>query len=137
MKRVNRTPTEFSEQCTIFEWCELMSARYPMLKYCHSSLNGVKLNIGQAYKAKLSGMKKGVPDIFLPYNNGEYIGLFIELKRVKKGVVSPEQKDFLAYLNSQGYKAVVCKGSTEAILTLKEYLDQGISRTQIKTKDKK
>ena len=134
MKR-NRTPTEYQEQCTIFEWCELMSAKYPMLKYCHSSLNGVKLTIGQAHKAKLSGMKKGVPDIFLPYNNGEYTGLFIELKRVKQGVVKPEQKDFIAYLNSQGYKAVVCKGSTDAILTLKEYLDQGIKMKQNTKKD--
>lgn len=68
-------------------------------------------------------MVKGYPDIFLPVRNRTHNGLFIELKRVKNGVVSPEQRDFISFLNSQGYLAVVCKGSQSAIETIESYLN--------------
>ena len=123
MKKSRLIPTELQEQIAVFQWAELMSGRYPMLKYMNSSLNGVRLTIGQANLAKKSGMVKGFPDIFLPYNNGTYNGLFIELKRIRGGVVSAEQKDFIAFLNSQKYLAVVCKGSQDAINQIKDYLN--------------
>ena len=116
-------PTELQEQITIFKWINENKQKYPMLNYCNASLNGVRLSIGQSAIAKRSGLIKGYPDIFLPYKVNEYSGLFIELKRVRGGVVSPEQKDFLSFLNKQGFKAVVCKGSKEAIDTIKSYLN--------------
>lgn len=115
--------TELQEQIEIFKWSKINLDKYPCLKYLNSSLNGIRLNIVQASLAKKSGLLKGYPDIFLPVKNSQYGGLFIELKRVKGGVVSPEQKDFLSFLNSQGYKAVVCKGSIEAINTIENYLN--------------
>lgn len=123
MKKTNKIPTELQEQIAIFQWADLMKGKYPMLKYMNASLNGVRLTIGQATLAKKSGMVKGYPDIFLPVRNETYNGLFIELKRVKNGVVSNEQKDFISFLNSQGYLAVVCKGSQTAIDTIKSYLN--------------
>lgn len=117
-------PTEFEEQSAIFEWAKAMSKRYPCLNYMSGSLNGIRLPLGLAVKAKKNGLLKGFPDIFLPYNNGTYTGLFIELKRLKGGVVSPEQTDFIEYLNSQGYKAVVCKGHSEAISTIFNFIKE-------------
>lgn len=121
MKRLY--PTELQEQIAIFSWANTQLDKYPLLRYMNASLNGVRLTIGQATIAKRSGLLKGYPDIFLPLRNKEYSGLFIELKRVKGGVVSPEQKDFLSFLNSQGFKAVVCRGSKEAIETIECYLN--------------
>lgn len=116
-------PTELQEQIAVFSWANTQLDKYPLLRYMNASLNGVRLTIGQATIAKRSGLLKGYPDIFLPLRNKEYSGLFIELKRVKGGVVSPEQKDFLSFLNSQGFKAVVCRGSKEAIETIECYLN--------------
>lgn len=123
MKKTSIIPTELQEQIAVFNWVNLMIRKYPMLKYMNASLNGVRLTIGQATLAKKSGMIKGYPDIFLPYRNKTYNGLFIELKRIKGGIVSPEQKDFISFLNSQGYLAVVCKGSQEAIEAIQTYLN--------------
>jgi len=62
---------------------------------------------GMAMKAE--GLTKGVPDLFIPS-----LKLFIELKKVKGGKLSIEQKDWLIYLNEVGYTAVMCSGQEEA-----------------------
>jgi hypothetical protein len=79
-----------------------MSRQYPELNLLNGFLNGVKLNIGQAVKAKNAGMKRGYPDIFLPVPRNGYHGLFIELKRRYSGSVSPEQKAWISDLKQQG-----------------------------------
>ena len=66
---------------------------------------------GMAMKAE--GLTKGVPDLFIPS-----IKLFIELKKVKGGKLSVEQKDWLYYLNSIGYIAIECKGFEDAKLAI-------------------
>jgi len=115
-------PKEDEEQAAIFVWSRLSEGKYPALKHLNSSLNGVRLRIGQAMKAKRLGLSKGYPDVNLPVVNKLYSGLYIELKRVKGGSVSKEQKDWIEFLNSQGYKALVCRGSAEAIKEIKDYL---------------
>ncbi len=121
-------PTEHSEQCVVFEWlkfCKLDGA-----ELAFSSLNGVRLPIGLAVKAKKAGMKPGVPDIFVPvprrwYDGAyQYCGLFIEMKREKNGRLSQEQIDWRAALEGRGYRVVVAKGAQAAIDAIKEYLDQ-------------
>ncbi len=115
--------TEYEEQVIIFQFAEASKRKYPELFLLYSTLNGVKLTIGQAVKAKKSGLKKGVPDLVLPVPAGEFHGLYIELKREKGGVVSPEQRMWLDMLNGCGYKAMVCRGATEAIDAICDYLD--------------
>lgn len=131
-------PTEYQEQCKIFEWCNLNISTYPQLEFIFSTLNGIRLPIGLAVKAKRNGLKKGVPDIIFPFNNKHYNGLYIELKRVKGGIVSNEQKRFLNYLNSQGYLAVICKGADEALSQIKFYLqeEKNDNRTTIRRNKK-
>lgn len=121
---------EHSEQVAIITWARLWQRKegYQCLQYLFSSQNGEKFrNARQGARAKQAGMVAGVPDLFLPYPSGQYHGLFIELKRriikgESKPVVSKEQKEFLAYLESVGYMAKVCYGSGEAINTIKEYI---------------
>lgn len=117
MKKVS----EHQEQCAIFEWRNMHLKKYPALNMMFSTLNGVRLNIGQAVKAKKSGNISGVPDIILLYPSCEYRGLFIELK-VPGGKVSHSQKIWIANLARLGYFARVCYGSEEAIQLIKDYL---------------
>lgn len=119
---------EFLEQKMIFQWAEAMAYKIPELQFMHCSLNGsVKLTYPQMMRAKLSGQKSGVPDIFLPVTNSQYAGLFIELKvrpqSETKPRLSDNQKAFIEHLNSQGYLAIVCFGADFAIQVIKAYLD--------------
>lgn len=120
---------EYQEQCTVFEWAFYQSKKYPCLRFMHASTAGEKFKSAQqASRAKKAGMKAGVPDIFLPYPNGEYAGLFIEMKRkIIKGqpkpILSAEQRVWLDYLNEMGYKAIVCYGAGESIMQIEKYLE--------------
>jgi len=62
-----------------------------------------------AARLKVEGVCAGVPDLFIPAWR-----LWVEMKRQKGGVVSAEQKDWLAYLESVGYTTLVCKGAEDA-----------------------
>ncbi len=119
-------PSEYAAQCAIFRFAELMSKQYPELELLVGSLNGVRLTIGQAVKAKKAGMKRGYPDIRLDVARGGYHGLRIELKRQKGGVVSPEQKEWLKRLTEEGCYAVVCYGEDEAKDVLMRYITEGV-----------
>lgn len=88
-------------------------------------------------RAKAEGVKAGVPDIMLPvqmYLNGLGItgGLFIELKRPKQvkrqGIASDKQHEWLAYLNDEGYIAVVCYGWEHAAQTIQHYMERKLTR---------
>lgn len=116
-------PTEYEEQAYLFGLARLYVTKYPDLKWLNGSLNGVRLTIGQAVKAKRAGcLVSGYPDIFLPVKRGVYGGLFIELKRVKGGRIEPEQLDWRAFLVSQGYEHFICRGADEAWKVILEYL---------------
>ena len=72
----------------------------------------------QAMKLKAEGVSKGVPDLFIP----EFF-LWVEMKRKKGSTTSPEQKEWLDYLNNIGYRAVVCKGCLEAQKAVTQHLN--------------
>ena len=113
---------EWRQQASLFLWAESMEYRYPELWLLNGSLNGVRLNIGQAVKAKRCGEKRGYPDISLPVARKGYHALFIELKKKKGGVVSPKQKEWILRLSQAGYRAVVCRGFGAAKAEILNYL---------------
>ena len=69
-----------------------------------------------AMKLKAEGVSKGVPDLFCPE-----LYLWIEMKREKGGIVAPEQRDWLNYLNSIGYTAIVARGLDDAKAQVTEH----------------
>lgn len=75
--------SEFDIQCQLFAWARHPATlkKYPCLDLLFSINNGLKLNIGQAVKAKKSGTNRGIPDIFLPVARRHFAGLFIEVKK--------------------------------------------------------
>ncbi len=112
---------EGAEQEAFFRWAELSETKYPCLATMHHIPNGGMRNRAEAAKLKRQGVKKGVPDIFLPYACGGYNGLYIELK-AKGGVLSDEQDAFLREVSKSGYLAAVCFGAESAIRLTENYI---------------
>jgi hypothetical protein len=46
------------------------------------------------------------------------------MKRIKGGVVSAEQQGMIEYLQSVGYRAIVCKGAENAKAQILEILNE-------------
>ena len=115
--------------------------KYPKAKYC-ASLGGIRTSFKQAVKAKATGYVKGFPDlqICVPMERGVdvkegeggtkrggiYHGLFLEIKKDKKSYPTKEQKEWIAYLNEQGYCARVTKGLDESLAVIDAYFEKTI-----------
>lgn len=110
--------TEDDEQAAVIEYCGLRK-----IKVVHIPNEGQR---SKAYGARLNklGMQKGFPDLFFPAARQGYHGLFIEMKRDKKSPVRAEQRQWIDYLNGQGYCAVVCYGAQAAIEQIDEYFNK-------------
>ena len=113
--------TEHDEQVALFEWAAYAQGERPELRWLFAIPNGGLRNIRVAMNLKTEGVKPGVPDIFLAYPVNQFHGLFVEMK-TDKGRVSPEQKEWLRILSSQGYIARVCRGFEDAKRTILDYL---------------
>jgi hypothetical protein len=92
--------------------------------------NERKCNIVQGARRKSKGVRKGVPDLFLPLPANGYHGLWVEMKGPKnlKGYrpapVTPEQKKWIEWLKSKGYAVYVCYGADEAIQVIRNYIGE-------------
>ena len=63
-----------------------------------------------------------MPDLCLPVARQGCHGLYIELKAIRGGRLSPEQVEWLDALTRQGYMAACCKGWEEAAEMIVGYL---------------
>lgn len=80
--------------------------------------NGGKRNVVVAKKLKSAGVKAGVPDIWITSAPPLYPtapGVIIEMKRIKGGVTSPEQREWLMHLGGRGWICCIAKGANEAM----------------------
>lgn len=117
MAKINNTPLESADQKTLVAWLELQGLLFtavPNSTYT-TSWAAKRRNYEQ-------GLRKGLPDLVIvipPERAVDGTGrvIFVELKRVKGGVVSPEQKKWIAALNAVGgtVDAFVAHGADEAI----------------------
>lgn len=121
--------SEHAHQVALFMWAAqpAQKSAYPQLQRMFAIPNGGERNVIVAGRLRAEGVKRGVLDIFLAVPRCGWHGLFVELKRPKsdaraKGVVEPEQADWIAYLQSVGYGAVVCYGWEAARDVLIDYL---------------
>lgn len=122
-EQLAKSGSEDAHQAALFCWAALNIKQYPKLKWLFAIPNGGSRDIREATKLKATGVKRGVPDICLPVKRGQWSGLWIELKKNKKAVTSDEQKEYIAFLKSQGYGAMVCYGWEEARNMLIKYLE--------------
>lgn len=126
---------EHEEQVAVIDWAQLLSGQIPELALLFAIPNGAKLPYFQAQgkngktyrwspeaeKLKREGLRRGVPDLFLPVARNGFHGLFIELK-YGRNKPSDDQVAYLDAVAAQGYLAAVCWGAEDAIETLTEYL---------------
>ena len=123
--------TEHDIQSAFFSWAQLQTACYPELALMFAIPNGGKREKRQdkkgrwfsptAQKLKKEGVKRGIPDIFLPCARGGSHGLFIEMKS-HDGKVSPEQASVHKLLREEGYAVAVCYSLDSAIVLITWYL---------------
>ncbi len=98
-------PTEHQEQRDLVRW---FRRKYAPVRI-FAIPNGGYRSMTDAAKFKAEGLSAGIPDLFVPAWR-----LWVEMKRQKGGRVSPEQADWIKYLESVGYTCLVCPGSENA-----------------------
>lgn len=119
-------PLEVEEQIALFEYAahrEKQDARWALL---FSIPNGMATTSPhQAVQAVRSGLRRGVPDVFLPVPVRPYSGLFVEMKRAngRPSDVTADQARWLARLQAAGYQTVVAMGWESARDEINAYLD--------------
>lgn len=117
-RRYGSYPTELQEQIKLAKILDIMVGN---LGWLHVPNEG-KRSVIAARMTQLSGMKRGAPDVLIfkqPPSHPFARGVAIELKRVKGGVVSPEQKQWLEALRGAGWVTAVCPGADDAYAFLK------------------
>lgn len=99
-------PSEHVEQVSFVAEFE---RRYPLIRL-FAIPNGGHRHKQTAKNLKLEGVRKGVPDLFIPE-----ILTWVEMKRQKGGRLSPDQKEWIEYLESIGYTVIIGYGAVDAI----------------------
>jgi hypothetical protein len=109
----DRIPTEHEEQRQVVMW--FRQTYRPMRIFAIP--NGGMRSKATAAKLKVEGVSPGIPDLFIPE-----LKLWIEMKRIKGGRLSPEQKDWINYLASVGYVCFICAGAEDAKIQISDYI---------------
>lgn len=94
---------------------------WPELRFFAAIPNGGFRSKRTAGAMKAEGVRRGVPDYLFPVRRCGFVGLAIELK-TPVGRPSPEQREWIAHLRTQGWRAEVCKGWEQAWAVLRDYL---------------
>lgn len=131
-ERLAASGTEDGHQMALF--CHAIEAAHDDYRWLllFAIPNGGERGEAQAARLVAAGVKRGVPDIFLPTAMGGYHGLFIELKKPKRvgkrggmiggGVVSDDQEKWGNVLVKEGYCLAVAWGWEQARDIIAMYL---------------
>lgn len=98
-----------------------------MLRWIHAIPNGgsrgetKEIAVLNGAVMKQEGVKRGVHDVFLPFPNQGFSGLYIEMK-VGKNKLSDEQKEFKTFIEQNKYGSAVCYSWIEAVNAVCNYL---------------
>lgn len=114
--------SENAIQAAYFRWAALSEGKYPELALLHSIPNGAYKSPAARYLYKVTGLKSGVPDVFLPAARCGYHGLYIEFKSAT-GRVSDQQEYFARKLGDAGYLVVICRDAETAVQLTTQYLN--------------
>jgi len=115
---------ESVEQTRLFQWARMQQGRWPELQLLYHIPNGGSRHRLEAIRLKQQGVRAGVPDLCLPVARDNCHGLYIELKRMKGGRVSPEQTAWMEALKAEGYMVAVCHGWEMASEVIMCYLKE-------------
>src|SRR5690554_3681462 len=105
-------PSEHIEQVTLVS---RFRTAYPGVRI-FAIPNGGFRDQNTARKLKAEGVESGVPDLYIPEWR-----VWVEMKRRKGGSLSPQQKDWIAYLEGIGDTVIVGKGWEAAWQALQDW----------------
>lgn len=110
-----RNKLELKEQAKIWQWCAEEGHKYGSINNGTSASGWGAINDN-----KMAGTVKGLPDLIVIINgkyrvDGRPILTFIEVKKEKGGIVSPEQNQWITAINhTLTSYASVCHGAEMA-----------------------
>jgi hypothetical protein len=107
--KANTSPLESDEQKKCIEYLEILKLQGNDILYT-ATAQSTYTGIRQQVKNKALGVRKGLPDLIIIINKKL---VFIELKRVRGGVISQEQKQWQTKLKEARQCAYICKGFVE------------------------
>lgn len=113
--------SEHEHQVALFQWAQLNEARYPELRLLFAVPNGGLRDVRVARKLKREGVKRGVPDIWLPVARRGCHGFVGELK-FGRNTLTDEQEDWFFRLQVNGWRCVVAYDWEEMAAALEDYL---------------
>ncbi len=92
---------EEAEQAAVVEWVDY---QYPpkISDFLYHTPNGGYRLVQTARRMKKMGVKRGHPDLVLPYRIGDCPGLVIEMKS-PGGKLTDDQKKWLRHYKDQGW----------------------------------
>lgn len=91
-----------------FDLIEKLTPQNPILNFMFHTPNGGLRHKVTAKKFKEMGVRKGVPDLLLPFSSGIFKGLMIEFKYGKNGLTL-EQEEWIKKGKSEGWLVDVVK----------------------------
>lgn len=107
--------SEHGIQSRFFQIMKFYEKYIPEAKYVFAIPNGGLRHIVVAKRLKEEGVKRGVPDVFIPVPRKGYLGFFIEFKTPKtRKNVSEEQKEYAEFLKKQNYRYEIYCDAEEA-----------------------
>lgn len=124
---ITTSPSEAVIQIALIQW---LTREFP---FEHTLVyhvpNGGKRSKRTGASLKHQGVRRGIPDLVLPFARGGYSHMYLELK-TKKGHLSKDQVFMIAALQREGAHVVVCYGLEEAQTAIREYL--ALAPTELK-----
>ena len=114
--------TESVEQQRLMQWARMESGKWPELALLYHVPNEGKRSFQRGAQMRREGLKPGVPDVCLPVARGNYSALYIEMKRIRGGRMTAEQKEWADGLSRCGNLVMRCNGWEQAARVIEQYL---------------
>lgn len=116
--------SEHQHQVRVINWVDENKIHVPALHLLFAVPNGGGRTNAQGAMLKKEGVRRGVPDLLLPYPSGDRLGLAIEMK-VRPNRPTSEQVEWLTRLEKVGWETHVCYSAEDAIQRIRVYLLMG------------
>jgi len=116
---MNNTPLEDQECHTLVDYLEILKQQGKVIVFSHTANETYTRSWNQKRRNTAMGVRSGIPDYVIVTRK---YTLFLEMKRVKGGVVSPTQKKWIKAIENTGVPVAVCKGFDEAKIFVDKYL---------------